>query len=142
MKTLHFTLLLALLSLLGISACGKKSAANSGEYKTVQQGTDARSLVGQKVMFEGTETMLVEQHMMSSSGGLDAKVHFYIQPNTNTGLGQMVVYYTPEMIPGGQSLVNKKMMVYGTLGEVSGPGKGGGEHRELKLDLDKLEFLN
>lgn len=125
--------LFLLLAFLGVLvACGKK------EYETVKG--NAQELVGKKVTFDGSESPNIMQHMMS--GPLSQqKDHFYIDPDPSTGMGQMVVYYSPEMIPGGQSLVGKKMRVYGVLGEVSGAGKGGGTHSELKLDLEKMEFL-
>lgn len=35
---------------------------------------------------------------------------------------------------------NQQLRVFGTLREVSGAGKGGGQHSEYYIDLDKVEL--
>lgn len=110
-------------------------------YTLLERGEQAEGLLEQPVKILGRRSDIIMQHMMAAApvmrpdGTFTRKREFAFDTEA---LGQILVYYADELEP---MAFNQRLVVYGVLREVSGPGKGGGKHSEYYVDLDRLEFV-
>jgi hypothetical protein len=116
--------------------------SSEGEYYYVKNGESIFSRMDEKVCFEATFSKEIYQHMMRMSPPFqkEKEEHHYIDPASKYKGGQIVAYYFPSKVkwPANKSA---KFLVYGTMSSMTGPGKGGGEHTEYYLILDKVVEL-
>lgn len=148
---ISFIFLLALLSacsgakssnnsnLAEITETKKTSDMGNNEYHELKAGESINSFIDKKVVFNGKISKMPMQHMMRMSPPMGEKEeHEYIEPSDAAKFGQLVAYYLPSKVkwPGQEA----GLRFYGTLGSMSGGGKGGGEHTEIYLLLDKVEL--
>ena len=113
-------------------------------YQPISDYQSAAALLEQPVQVEGKMSFMVMQHMMAGGmkmmpdGSFERARDFAFDAD---GLGQIIVYYYKGQMPEGLPQ-SQRLRVYGTLREVSGPGKGGnGQHREYYINLDKVDVL-
>jgi hypothetical protein len=107
------------------------------EYHSLTETDRLSNFMDKKVCFEGKIATMIHQHMMRGSFDGKQQEH-YFDPLEKYSFGQMVVYYSPEKVIWPEDK-EKQVKIYGTVGEVSGAGKGGGTHSEYYLDVDKVE---
>lgn len=108
------------------------------EYHTLTEKDKLSAFVGKKVSFEGKISDMIHQHMMKGMPPNSGEDHQYIDPLEKYSFGQMVVYYKTGKIEWSEDK-SKIIRIYGTVREMSGPGKGGGTHQEIYVDADKVE---
>jgi ABC-type Fe3+/spermidine/putrescine transport system ATPase subunit len=119
----------------------KKSEEMTNEaYYELKSGESILSFIGKKIVFEGKISEIPMQHMMRMSPtfqGQESEENEYIEPADKFKGGQIVAYYLPSKVkwPGKKD----GLRFYGTMQKMSGAGKGGGEHTEYYLMLDKVE---
>lgn len=144
-----------LFSLLGIFACSTsksntpqevdKNTEKKGEYIAWEKLTKREDWIGQKVVFEGKVAKIPHQHMMK--GNFDGtEKNVYIDPLEKYNYAQIVGYYKElslDMDNAAKNALDKGnetvFRFYGTIGKLSGAGKGGGTHAEYYIDLDKMQ---
>jgi cytochrome c-type biogenesis protein CcmE len=117
-------------------------------YTLIENYTQAAELLDKPVQIRGTRSLMIMQHMMASpmivqpDGSFSRLSDFAFDTEA---LGQIIVYYTQGELPENMRN-NQELMVFGTLHEVSGPGKRpnhsqSNEHSEYYINLDKVELL-
>lgn len=134
MKNLSFLITISAIFLL--TDCSPKVVQRTdifGEYVQLKKKNDPEELVGKKVTFVATRCSFEYQHMLKMT--TEVEKYFCIEADE---VGQILAYYTPD-IPV-KSAENLRFRVFGTVGKVSGAGKGGGTHTEYFLDLDNVEM--
>lgn len=104
-----------------------------GEYMQLQKKNNPEDLVGKKVTFVATRCSYEEQHMMKTTMAVEK----YICIESDE-VGQILAYYMPETPVSNAD--NLRFRVFGTVGKISGVGKGGGVHTEYFIDLDNVEM--
>ena len=115
----------------------KNEKTMKAEYHNLMETDQLGKFLDKKVCFEGKIAKIIHQHMMKGSIDGSQQEH-YFDPLDKYSFGQMVVYYRSGKViwPDDKE---KLLKIYGTVGEISGAGKGGGTHSEYYLDVDKVE---
>lgn len=90
--------------------------------------------VGQKVWIQGTITPpeKMMEHMMKGSNPMAEELNVCIDFNEGE---QIIGYYSGINVPRD----NQSHKFYGTVDKISGAGKGGENHTEYFINLDKVE---
>jgi hypothetical protein len=118
------------------------NSTSMDNYYTIKEGESIFSRMDEKVCFEATISKEIYQHMIKMSPPFqeEKEEQQYIDPASKYKGGQIVAYYFPSKVkwPANKSA---KFLVYGTMSSMTGPGKGGGEHTEYYLILDKVVEL-
>lgn len=111
------------------------------DYHEIKKGESLSKLVDKKVVFNGKISEIPMQHMMRYAPPMNENAekeeHKYIEPS-ELDFFQLVAYYLPSKV---QWPAKEGLRFYGTLGSMSGAGKGGGEHTEIYIILDKVETV-
>ncbi len=151
---MRYLWLLALVCLAGCSA--QKNNTVENEPQNTEKMKDyidwtkipkGKSWIDQKVVFEGKISTMPHQHMMKGSFDGEEQ-NIYIDPTEQYNYSQIVGYYRElslKMDNTAKNALDKGSKAifrfYGTIGEVSGAGKGGGTHSEYYIDLEKMEVI-
>jgi len=118
----------------------KTSDMADNDYHELKASERISSFINKKIVFNGKISEMPMQHMMRMSPPMGEKEeHHYIEPVNNAKFGQLVAYYFPSKVKWPDQ--EDGLRFYGTLGSMSGAGKGGGEHTEIYLLLDKVEIV-
>ena len=118
----------------------KSDEMTNEEYYELKSGESIFSFVAKKIVFEGKISVIPMQHMMRYSPpfeGQEAEKNEYIESADKFKGGQIVAYYLPSKVKWPAK--KEGLRFYGTMQKMSGAGKGGGEHTEYYLMLDKVE---
>lgn len=110
-----------------------KTTINISDYEKLPDDAELKNYVDKKVTFVASRCKMEYQHMLKMT--IDG-VPPYICLDSEAG--QLLAYYKIE--PNIENKENKQFRVYGTVGQMSGAGKGGGTHTEYYLDLDYVEL--
>lgn len=120
-----------------------KSAARGSNYHPLSKTEKLSDFDGKKVSFEGKISTIIMQHMMKGGpmpfgeeDDHEKEKHQYLSPLESYAFGEIVGYYFPSKVSWPKA---DKLIFYGTIGSISGAGKGGGTHTEYYIDLDKVE---
>lgn len=111
------------------------SSDELSDYLELDADMNLGDYLGQKVRIEGTiaDPRTVDQHMMKSAPPFgEPEKHVFI--NYNNG-EQTTAYYKNLSIPENDAV----HYFYGTVGKISGPGKGGGSYTEFYIDVEKVD---
>lgn len=117
-------------------------------YTLVENYTQAAEQLDKPVKILGKSSLMIMQHMMASpmimlpDGTISRKLDLAFDTEA---LGQIIVYYDKGQLPENMR-TNQDLMVFGTLHEISGPGKRpnhseSNEHSEYYINLDRVELL-
>lgn len=110
---------------------------NMEDYIELPSNTKFKKWVDKKIAFEATLAKMQYQHMLRRSIN-GPNTYVTIEPAEKYGLGQILAY-TIDRDNIKDKYKGKTFTVYGTLGVISGAGKGGGTHTEYYLELDSVE---
>lgn len=113
--------------------CSPKTAIQMGDYEDLPSKAKLENYVGKKVTFVAARCKMEYQHMLKLSiDGTPAYICL------DAEIGQLLAYYkTKEAIKNSDNI---RFRVFGTIGKITGAGKGGGIHTEYYLDLDYVEM--
>ena len=104
-----------------------------GEYMQLTKRNNPEELVGKKVTFVATRCSFEHQHMMKTT--MEIEQYICIESDE---VGQILAYYMPDTPV--RNAENLRFRVFGTVGKISGAGKGGKTHTEYFIDLDHVEM--
>ncbi len=136
-RTLLFCILAAF-----FSACATRNAEPSVPYYTMTDAENIADFAGKKVRFQASLAEIPMAHMMRPSLNLSSKEeHLYLDPLPKYGFGQIVAYFKVDSFQRNMIRANRTYWVSGTVGSVSGAGKGGGTHTEYYLELEGVELV-
>lgn len=107
------------------------TTVNKNNYEELSDDAKLSSYVDKKVTFLASRCKMEYQHMLKLS--IDGTPSYIC---LDAEVGQLLAYYQIE--PNMENR-EKEFRVYGTVGTISGAGKGGGTHTEYYLDLDAVE---
>ncbi len=116
--------------------CSPKQAVTTdmfGEYIQLEKKNNPEELVGKKVTFVATRCSFEYQHMLKVS--LEVENYICIESEE---VGQILAYYKSDTPV--KNADNLRFRIFGTVGKVSGAGKGGETHTEYYIDLDNVEM--
>lgn len=124
------------------TACATRNAEPSVSYYTMTEGENIADFVGKKVRFQTSLAEIPMAHMMRPSLSHSGKEeHIYLDPLPKYVFGQIVAYFTVDSFQRNMMRDNRTYWVSGTVGSVSGAGKGGGAHTEHYLELEGVEIV-
>jgi hypothetical protein len=133
-----------LFCILGVfcSACATRNAQPSVLYYTMTDAENISDFVGKKVRFQASLSEIPMAHMMRPSlSHFGKEEHIYLDPLPKYGFGQIVAYFNTAAFRGKNLRAHRTYWVWGTVGSVSGAGKGGGMHTEPFLELEGVELV-
>jgi hypothetical protein len=125
---------LILFFILFFIACSPKIPQKMGDYYQLPKKNNPEEWVGKKVTFVAVRCPFEHQHLLKTT--LDGTPKYLCLEAEE--VGQILAYYgknTP--IRAADAL---RFRVFGTVGKVSGAGKGGKMHTEYYLDLDYIDM--
>lgn len=124
------------------SACATRNAEPSESYYTMTDAENIADFVGKKVRFQASLAEIPMAHMMRPSLNLSGQEeHVYLDPLPKYGFGQIVAYFKVASFQRNMIRANRTYWISGSVGSVSGAGKGGGTHTEYYLELEGAELV-
>lgn len=125
-----------------LCACATRNAEPSVPYYTMTEGESIADFEGKKIRFMASLAEIPMVHMMRPSLNHSGREeHIYLDPLQSYGFGQIVAYFNTKSFSQTKIKPNRTYLVSGTVGAVSGPGKGGGMHTEYYLELEGAELV-
>ncbi len=125
-----------------LCACATRNAESSVSYHTMTDAENIADFVEKKVRFQASLADIPMAHMMRPSLIHSGKEeHLYLDPLPKYGFGQIVAYFNVDAFQRNMIRANRTYWVSGTVGSVSGAGKGGGTHTEQYLELEGVELV-
>ena len=112
----------------------KTTAVKMGDYEQLTAKSKLDNYLDKKVTFVASRCKMEYQHMLKSSPD---GTQPYICLDSEAA-GQVLAYYGIDA--DIKNADNIRFRVFGTIGKISGAGKGGGTHTEYYLDLDYVEL--
>lgn len=124
------------------SACATRNAAPAMSYYTMTDAENIANFEGKKVRFQASLAEIPMAHMMRPSlSHSGEEKHAYLDPLPKYGFGQIVAYFNIRSFSQTPMKPNRIYWVSGSVGVVSGVGKGGGTHTEYFLELEGVELV-
>lgn len=129
-----FFMLIAFVACTTTSSSITSNSINTEGYVELTVDSEYKNYEGKKVYFKAKICKMEMQHMLRRSfNGNDNYVCIDMVDSKGEAVSQMLAY-TDMKVDNEETFT-----VFGTLGSVSGAGKGGGMHTEYYLELEKVE---
>jgi hypothetical protein len=142
MTTNIFSILMVTLALMACTSIKKNPTEKvaTEDYELLPMNAQMSDYVGKKVHFKARICTMEMEHMIRFSLE-ETNEYFCIDQMNDEGEAgfQMLAYTNASGIDSLKKYKEKIFSIYGKLGSTTGAGKGGEEHTEYFLELDKVE---